>query len=237
MLIGVFSDIHANLPALEAVLAEFAAQGVDEIWCAGDLLAVGPHPEETVRRIMAIPRLQCVLGNNDVYPLWPEYLPGGRTHITWDHYVWMKDQLSESSEDFLRSLPLEIYLRREGVDFYLTHYPTSATKVFDLFYPHPNLTVCQEMFKGVAADVFLYGHDHDGAFHQGDSKWYLNFSSAGCPTSTDGIANAGIVEVADGRVRAVRQLRVPYDKIPVIEEIRRKAFPSYNEVLSFFYGM
>lgn len=63
MRILVISDIHANFPALEAVLA--AAVTVDAVWCLGDLVGYGPHPNECVERVMSLPNLTCLLGNHD----------------------------------------------------------------------------------------------------------------------------------------------------------------------------
>jgi predicted phosphodiesterase len=63
MRILVISDIHANYPALEAVLS--AAVTVDAVWCLGDLVGYGPHPNECVERIAALPNLTCLLGNHD----------------------------------------------------------------------------------------------------------------------------------------------------------------------------
>jgi predicted phosphodiesterase len=63
MKILVISDIHANLTALEAVLA--SAGEVDATWCLGDLVGYGPDPNECVERVRKMPRLTCVRGNHD----------------------------------------------------------------------------------------------------------------------------------------------------------------------------
>jgi predicted phosphodiesterase len=63
MRILVLSDIHANYPALEAVLA--SAGTVDATWCLGDLVGYGPHPNECINRISSLSNLTCLLGNHD----------------------------------------------------------------------------------------------------------------------------------------------------------------------------
>lgn len=63
MKILVISDIHANLTALEAVLA--SAGTVDATWCLGDIVGYGPDPEECIKRVLTLPRLSCVIGNHD----------------------------------------------------------------------------------------------------------------------------------------------------------------------------
>jgi predicted phosphodiesterase len=64
MRVLVMSDIHANLTALDAVLAD--AGQVDEIWCLGDVVGYGPDPNQVVARLRDLPNLTCILGNHDV---------------------------------------------------------------------------------------------------------------------------------------------------------------------------
>jgi predicted phosphodiesterase len=65
MRVAVISDIHANLPALEAVLAAVDAEGADELWCLGDLVGYGPHPNEVVAAVRERVAV-CLAGNHDL---------------------------------------------------------------------------------------------------------------------------------------------------------------------------
>jgi len=65
MRVAVISDIHANLPALEAVLAEIDAEAPDELWCLGDLVGYGPHPNEVVAAVRERADV-CLAGNHDL---------------------------------------------------------------------------------------------------------------------------------------------------------------------------
>lgn len=67
MRILVISDIHANLTALEAVLAH--AGEVDETWCLGDIVGYGPDANECVERVRSLPNLTCLMGNHDAASL------------------------------------------------------------------------------------------------------------------------------------------------------------------------
>jgi predicted phosphodiesterase len=64
---AVFSDVHGNLPALEAVLADAEDHHVDEHWIIGDLVAHGPQPAATLQRLMSLPSARIVRGNTDRY--------------------------------------------------------------------------------------------------------------------------------------------------------------------------
>jgi len=59
----IISDVHANLTALEAVLAD--AEPYDQVWCLGDVVGYGPDPNECIERIQTLPQLRCVMGNHD----------------------------------------------------------------------------------------------------------------------------------------------------------------------------
>jgi diadenosine tetraphosphatase ApaH/serine/threonine PP2A family protein phosphatase len=65
MRVAVMSDIHANLPALEAVLAAIALESPDEVWCLGDLVGYGPHPNECVAAVEGRADI-CLAGNHDL---------------------------------------------------------------------------------------------------------------------------------------------------------------------------
>ncbi len=67
MRILIISDIHANLTALEAVLAE--AGEIDAAWCLGDLVGYGPDPNECVEVVRNLPNLECLIGNHDAAAL------------------------------------------------------------------------------------------------------------------------------------------------------------------------
>ena len=63
MPILILSDIHANLAALEAVLAD--AGQPEAVWCLGDVVGYGPDPNECIERLQGLPGLVCLLGNHD----------------------------------------------------------------------------------------------------------------------------------------------------------------------------
>jgi predicted phosphodiesterase len=65
--LGVFSDVHGNLTALEAVLTDGARWEVDAWWALGDLVAIGPDPVGTLERLGEVPQLRVTRGNTERY--------------------------------------------------------------------------------------------------------------------------------------------------------------------------
>ena len=105
LLIG---DIHATLPAFEAVLA--AAGRVDEIVCLGDVVGYGPHPAECVELLISLDATS-VIGNHDAEVLYePQYdLSSARS----PHHYWLRwtyEQLTPTHREFLAGLPVSVLL-------------------------------------------------------------------------------------------------------------------------------
>jgi predicted phosphodiesterase len=99
----IIADIHANLTALDAVLAH--AQGAfDTVWCLGDVVGYGPKPNECVQRIRALDRLVCLSGNHDYAAIRKINLntfnPVAATALR-----WTRSTLLPESRDYLDALP------------------------------------------------------------------------------------------------------------------------------------
>lgn len=105
---AIISDIHANLEALESVLSEIEKHYVDSVLCLGDVVGYGPNPNECVEVIRD--RAEVILAGNH------DYAPLGKLDLTYFNpwaraaVEWTAEQLSESSRDFLLSLPLRLDL-------------------------------------------------------------------------------------------------------------------------------
>ena len=102
MRVAVISDPHANLPALEAVLTAIEAERPDEVWCLGDLVGYGPHPNEVVALVRE--RADVVLaGNHDLGVLGTIDLDlfGGEAG---EAARWTRDVLSDEARSFLATL-------------------------------------------------------------------------------------------------------------------------------------
>ncbi|PKN95535.1 MAG: metallophosphoesterase [Chloroflexi bacterium HGW-Chloroflexi-6] len=102
MRILVISDLHANVIALQAVLAE--AGEVDATWCLGDIVGYGPDPNDTVELLRTIPNLTCVLGNHDVAVLGQMDDAVFNTEAR-RSLLWQKKQLSDGNKGYLENLP------------------------------------------------------------------------------------------------------------------------------------
>ena len=238
MKIGVITDIHNNLPALEAVLPLLS--GCETIVCCGDVIGIGPHPEQAVRRMMRMPNLIAVRGNHDRYLLegMPDAAPNaermGEREMAM--HRWEHARLSAESMEFLRALPLQTEFQVEGLRVAVLHYCMDAGGRYVRFTPNPTPADLDSMFADVCADVILYGHDHAPSVQRSSRALYVNCGSVGCPGRERDVARAGILEIADGTVRFA-PVHAAYDASRVIADIDHLAYPAADEIKAFFFGM
>jgi predicted phosphodiesterase len=214
---GIFSDIHANLEALEAVLAELEGARVDEIICLGDVVGYGPNPNECIALVKEKVDF-CLSGNHDVAPL-------GGLDVQYFNYVarkaieWTSNELSEESKSFLRSLPMT----RAYDTFFIVHAtPLEPEKWAYIL----SMSDAVENFSGFTQQTCFVGHSHSAwcvekssdSRHEGrenypillnDSARYLiNVGSVGQPRDRNPASALGILDVIN---KTYELRRVPYD--------------------------
>jgi len=147
MRVAAISDIHGNLPALEAVLADIEREGIEEIVVAGDTVS-GPWPLEVFERVLALDAL-IVRGNADRL-----VVEGGEGNLG----AWSADRLGDRLEVVAR-WPLTIELEVEGLGRVLACHatPESDEVVYTRVTPDEEMSA---LFAGVDADVIVCGHTH-----------------------------------------------------------------------------
>lgn len=174
MRLALISDIHGNLPALEAVLAEIEHENVDEILCLGDV-AVGPQPGETLDLVR---ELGCpvVLGNWDAY-----FIRGFPSHQTEigrqlvEMGEWWADQLSAQQRAFIETFADE--LKRPG----LVAFHGSPRSYEDFIYSTTPDAELAEMLDGTREPVLAGGHTHFAMVRHFDAALIVNPGSVGLP--------------------------------------------------------
>ncbi len=236
MRVAAISDIHANLPALEAVLASTDAVGVDEIWCLGDVVGYGVEPDacaDLVRERCNI----CLVGNHDIAVL------GGLNISAFSEAAalaveWTRANVTERTLEFLGELD-----------------PSGERAGFGLFHASPRDPVWEYVLSreqadaGMAANparVGLIGHSHvalffnrpaggeDGETRAGEAgdgalldlaegAWLVNPGSVGQPR--DGDPRAAWLEL-DTEAMTARFRRVPYEIGRAAKPIAAAGLPS-----------
>lgn len=233
--IGIITDIHSNIYALNAVLNKLDEEKVDKIICCGDIIGIGANPEKTVQALISRKdKLITVRGNHEQYLLegLPKKVHDDKRLMSSNeikNHEWTHKQLSDSSKNFIRKMRISEIIQIQNKKIYLVHYPLNVKNI-----KNPTAQQNKEMFKEIDADIFLYGHTHTTSINQNDNKWYINPGSLGCPGKSN-IANAGILYIDEKEVH-YKHLQVEYDARKAILEIEKLKFPFYKQILEIFYG-
>lgn len=239
MKIGIITDIHNNLTALRNVVDRLNNMECDKIICCGDIIGIGPNPEETVQYMMQIPNLIAVCGNHEKYLLegMPNEYPNEERmgfeemkHHKWEHHL-----LSEQSISFLESLPYKTDITYEGFKISVMHYCMDHDGHYINYKTSPFENDLKKMFANVRSDIILYGHNHVRNICKGD-KLYINVGSLGCPAQDKNLARAGVLQIENGNVE-VQPIDIEYDVHGVINLIDEINYPDADNIKKFFYGL
>jgi len=144
----IISDIHANLVALETVLAD--APHFDKIWCLGDLVGYGPNPNECIDRIQDFDHV-CLAGNHDWAALGKLDLRSFNTDAR-NANLWTQSELSPAAREYLDKLPT----CTEQGDFYLAH-ASPKEPVWEYVL---DTNVAYANFAHFSTQTSLVGHTH-----------------------------------------------------------------------------
>ena len=239
MIFGIITDIHNNVTALRAVLNRLRQMHCDRVICCGDIIGVGPNPEETVQEMMHIPGLISVRGNHEKYLL--EGMPAeypNEDHMSYsemEHHQWEHRLLSAESVAFLQSLPYRIDFACEGINISVMHSCMDTEGHFSGSVRNPDSSDLLSMFAGVDSDIIIYGHDHSRNICKG-AKLYINVGSLGCPAGDRNIARAGILTIENGNA-AIETIDVIYNVDEVIHRIDMIHYPDADNIKKYFYGL
>jgi len=204
--IAVFSDVHANLPALTAVLEFVERLPLDRVLCLGDVVGYGPHPREVIA-LLKEKNIPCTLGGSDVRAIFPT--PGrARSAETEAALRWTRAQLGEAERAFLRSLPPMIRLNTPVGRAKAFHgRPDDPEARFPLYAPEPELL---ELLAPLRAPVVLAGGSHVPVFRKLPGYYLLDPGSVGLTLGGEPGADLAVLTIKEDDV-AARFYKLPYD--------------------------
>ncbi len=234
MRVAALYDIHANLPALDAVLEEVRQANVDQIVVGGDVVP-GPMPREVMRRLLELERpVQFIQGNGELAVL--AQMDAMRTgEVTYwgttsgrplpeplrEGYRWTAEQLQPDYESVLASWPRTLRLEIDGLGGVLFCHgtPRSETEIFTRMTAEALLL---PLFDSLNAAVVVCGHTHMRFDRIVGETRVVNPSSVGEP-----FGDAGAFWALLGPDIELR--RTPYDLARTAELFRATAYPQAEE--------
>lgn len=233
---ALISDIHANLPALEAVLADIGGQrGIAATYHLGDLVGYAPWPNETVD-LLRSSRIAGVAGNYDS-TVGTDYKHCGcryedpvQESLAHVSYEWTRAQVSAATKAFLAGLPFRIDLlpaggHLAGARVVLVHGTPTLNTVYWTEDRSDDFCLKMAHHAGArAGDTIVFGHTHKPWHRLIDGIDFVNAGSVGRPKDGDWRAGYVLMEISDGRVE-VEFRRVDYDLDRATAGIRESELP------------
>ncbi len=212
----IISDIHSNLPALDAVLIK---EKFDKILCAGDIVGYGPHPNEVVETLKSLNAV-CVMGDHEYAVL------TGRTerfnpYAAWAA-SWTAKALKEENRNWLK-LPTIQRIVIEGTSIAVFH-GSPFDPLWEYVFPSTSPKYLRSIIKEAKADIVILGHTHIPFTFSWRGKWIINPGSVGQPRDGDPRASYAVLELPEMKIKLKR---VDYDIDRVRKDMEREGFPDF----------
>ena len=235
MRMGIFSDVHANIEALSAVMEALAEESVDALYCLGDVVGYGGSPNECSDVVRAVADA-TILGNHDAAVAgrmdYSYYYDAARNAL--DLHA---SQLTSDNMDWLKTLPYKHEV--EGTGVHLCHGSPVRLEEFEYIFAPEQARECLSIWDELG-DITLIGHSHlckvfalqppnsvveqpaDDFTLQEGTKYIVSVGSVGQPRDYD---NRASYTVFDSETRRFEFRRVEYD----IESAASRIFESEIE--------
>jgi putative phosphoesterase len=225
--VAVITDIHANLPAFQAALGRIDELGIERVYCGGDLVGYGPHPDEVCALIQerAIP---TIYGNydhaiaRDEHDCGCAYITPHDRELGQRSVEWTLAHTGRAAKDYLRGLPFDLRFTVGERRVHLVH--GSPRKVNEYLFEDKPASLYERLAAAEADDVLVFGHTHRPWIHDFGGVRFVNCGSVGKPK--DGDPRGAFAVLRDGGSAVdVTIERVTYDAEAVAREVAQAGLP------------
>ena len=224
---AIITDIHGNQPALEAALDWIAANDVDAVYCGGDLVGYGPHPNE-VCALMAEREIPTIYGNydhaiaRDLHDCGCAYVTPHDREIGQRSVEWTLAHTDRTAKDFMRTLPFELRFTVGATGVHLVH--GSPRKVNEYLFEDKPARLFERLAAAEDASVLVFGHTHKPWVREYGGVLFVNCGSVGKPKDGDPRGAFAVLDASAGGVELSIE-RVEYDADAVAAEVRAAGLP------------
>ena len=225
--VAVITDIHANLPALQAALARIDELGIETIYCGGDLVGYGPHPNE-VCALIAERAIPTIYGNydyaiaRDLEDCGCAYIDQHDRDLGQQSVDWTLEHTEQPAKDFMRELPFDLHFNVGITRVHLVH--GSPRKVNEYLFEEKPARLYERLAAAEDAEVLVFGHTHKPWVHEHGGVLFVNCGSVGKPKDGDARGAFAILEAADEGLQVTIE-RVDYDAEAVAAQVREAGLP------------
>lgn len=234
MRIAVFSDIHGNLEALEAILESIKKDTFDEIIYLGDAIGLGPNPKECLN-LLADSNIRWLLGNHDLYFKHNKLDDFDIEEEKKPHYKWVWSNLDENDRKKLKDKETEYVLNINNKILRFSHY---FIKNRNSIYPFYSIKTIKEMkildlLNVMNADYIFYGHDHKHQEYKFNDKYLIDVGSSGCVKEDTTFYT--IIEIDNDIKYYVKEIK--YNRNKLEQKIKDANYENINMISNNFFGI
>lgn len=212
--LAVLSDVHANSPALRAVVDDVRSREVDAVAYLGDIVFRGPDPGGCIELLATLEPVAWIRGNTDEW-----YLPDAPEHEVGGWVAFGRERLSRPQRVFLSDLPRRAVTRVGETSVLCVH--GSPRRQDENLFPDTPLA---DPVAGVGEDIVVCGHTHLPFFGGTDGVVVFNVGSVGMPFDGDPRASYGLLTTA-GEGVDIEIVRVAYDTAETVRLAREAKLP------------
>ena len=248
---AIISDIHGNLPALQAVLNDAKNQNVSHYLFAGDYCLSGPWPNECMETIKAIPNKTVIRGNEEKYiedlvGKDPSKWTDGQMQISY----WNYKNIKQDNREYMLQLPHTADFECNGIPVHMAHssmtfvgtYPfytwnsvvvanrntqpgADSQQILDEIHSEwDNDSQFQECVSKLDKGIYIFGHAHIQWSYKVKEKDVYLINPGSCGLPLDGKKDSmpyTILEITDDGKVSIEEKRVPFDKASYINSLRQ----------------
>ncbi len=231
--IGVISDVHGNLQALQVVLDYLKKQQCEQIIHTGDVVDIGANSKECLQ-LLVQNNVLCLLGNHDRDFLTNNSAHKAMSHVSGRHKRFVFDSL-EGFEQVVSEFPLFEKRILGGKKVLFQHYCCFPNPENDKFFAtiqnHPTAEKFDEMYGESDCDVVFFGHKHEPCDIVG-KRLYVDVGSVGC--HPDPLAR-GIVISYDKTHFEYSRFALPYDRAATQNAMTKGNLPDGKYLFDFYF--
>jgi putative phosphoesterase len=228
MRIATFSDVHGNIHALQAAMDDIDQQGIDQLYCLGDLVGYGAFPNQVIELVRGR-HIPTIMGNYDDGVGFDKdecgcaYTDDEMRRLGLVSVEWSKQQVTADNKAYLRHLLSDIRLNFHGRRLRLLH--GSPRRINEYVYEDRAAKSLSRIAQAADADVLVMGHTHLPYVKEVDGVLFVNDGSVGKPKDGDTRAAYAIFDIGDELKVTIR--RVAYDVQAAAAAVRASALPDH----------
>lgn len=235
MRIAVFSDIHSNYEALDAVINDINKNNYDKVYFLGDVLSKGPNPKECLELVMNN-NINMILGNHELYFLRGVDIDENISEIEKEHQSWIRSNLDDTHRNYLLNCNLGINEEFEGVKVSFKHFFQKDSNLDYPFYSIDILSTSEinDIIEKEESDLIFIGHEHRVFEINHNNKKVFDVGSSGC--TADNKTHYFIVNINDGKYN-IEKKELLYNRDKFEKVFLESDYPEKELIGGIFFGL